>query len=375
MTVAGDRGARDHGDRAAGDTLWLTPRGVGYARTSTDLSDWRKANTGLPSVTVDRLASDGRSVYALCLGNIYRWETATSEWIPIGFIGNVFNLEDRYGTVLVSTSSGIWRHRAEDLLFGQIADSPAADGTPGNDNDPAVDPTGSATHFAGGVFNGTAGIWEQPAGGGPWRFHMPPGPPGNIYANIIVESRVYAATRNEGIGRWDGSAWSNWDHVNCGVTCTDTFKYPDEVFALVADKSGKKWVGCWGYALDRFDDGSDPDVFEHLWGSSGEDIRHTYANGAALDSSGVENGVFNGVGNGGVWFGMDSPGGVPIGLDYYDSTGAYIGTWGPTDPQRSRAGEDPGGHGGQDRAGLDRLRRIGGVQRRGSLRAPAHRGL
>lgn len=318
-----------------GDTLWLsTPRGVGFARTSTNLSDWRKANTGLPTVTVDRLASDGRYVYALCAANIYRWDELAREWSSIGFIGNVLNLVDEHGTVMASTTSpggGIWTHRAEDILFGQIAGSPEASGATGANGDPGADPTGSATLYVGGVdSNGVAGLWEHPAGGA-WTFYPPPGPPGNIYANIIVQgSQVYAATRSEGVGRWDGSSWFLWPQVACNLPCPETFKNPLEVFALIADKAGYKWVGCWGYALERFDDAADPDVFEHRW--DGGDLRHTYTNGAAVDSSGVVNGVWDGVGAGGVWFGMDSPGGIPIGLDYYDSTGTHVGAWGPNDP-------------------------------------------
>lgn len=306
-----------------GDTLWLsTPRGIGFARTRTNLTDWREMNTGLPTLAVDRLASDGRSVYALCDATIYKWEAFNEEWASIGFIGNVLNLADEHGTVMASTNSpggGIWSHRAQDILFDQLEGSPEASNASGANGDPGVDPTGSATFYVGGVdANGVAGLWEQ-TGPGAWTFHAPPGPPGNVYANIIVQgSQVYAATRAEGVGRWDGSSWSNWPQVACNLPCPETFKNPLEIFALIADKQGYKWVGCWGYALERFDDVADPDVFEHKW--DGGDIRHTYANGAAVDSSG------------GVWFGMDSPGGIPIGLDYYDSTGAYVGTWGPNDP-------------------------------------------
>ncbi len=310
------------------DTLWLsTPRGVGFARTTTNLSDWRKANDGLPTLTVDRLASDGRSLYALADGDIYRWEPDSLKWFPIGFIGNVFNLEDDHGTVLASTSSGIWRHRADLPLFTQIPASPVAGAGAGNDTEAAVDPTGSAKHYAAS----SAGLWEEPSGGGTWTLHSPPGPPGNTYANIVIDgTRVYAATRNEGIGRWDGSSWFGWLPVFCGGACPNSFRIPNEVFAMVLDRQGIKWASCWGSAMERFDDSVEPPVFEHLWaGATGDDRRHTLAFGAALDSSGSA---------GGHWFGMDTDNlGVvfPLGLDYYDSTGAHAGTWGPGSPAGS----------------------------------------
>jgi ligand-binding sensor domain-containing protein len=309
-----------------GDTLWLsTPRGVGFARTTTNLSDWRKANDGLPTLSVDRLASDGVSLYALADRDLYRWAPDSLKWLAIGFIGNVWNLEDDGGVVLASTDVGIWRHTAASPLFTQIADSPLAGAGTGDDIEAALDPAG-VTHYAAGA----AGLWEQPAGGGAWTLRTPPGPPGNSYANIVIDGgRVYAATRNEGIGRWDGASWTAWLPVFCGGACPTSFRFPSEVFAMVANRDGQKWVACWRFAMDRFTDATDPGSFEHLWTATGDDTRHTLAFGAALDSSG---------GAGGTWFGMDTDnlGTVfPLGLDHYDSTGAHVGSWSPGSPAGS----------------------------------------
>ncbi len=311
-----------------GDTLWLsTPRGVGFARTSTNLADWRPANDGLPDLSVERLASDGRTLYALADGFVHRWDPDTFQWVSIGFIGIVYNLEEEHGTVLASTSSGVWRHRSDSPLFTQIVDSPVAGPGGALDTEAAVDPTGGTTHYAGGARDT---LWEQPAGGGRWTPHVPPAPPGNTYANIVIDGpRVYAATRSEGIGRWDGSSWFGWPPVACPSPCPNSFVNPIEVFAMLVDKAGLKWVSCWRYALERFDDSVSPPVFEHLWENAGSDDPHTVAFGAALDSSG---------GPGGRWFGMDtySLGSVPaLGLDFYDSTGVHSGTWGPGSPAGS----------------------------------------
>ena len=82
--------------------------------------------------------------------------------------------------------------------------------------------------------------------------------------------------------------------------------------------------------MERFDDWAEPPFFDHLWaGVSGDDRRHTLAFGAALDSSD---------GAGGHWFGMDTDNlgvVIPLGLDYYDSTGAHVGNWAPGTPAGS----------------------------------------
>ena len=311
-----------------GDTLWLsTPRGVGFATTTNNLSDWRKANDGLPTLTVDRLVGNGRLHYALAGGIAYRWEPGTFEWLPI--LGGVFDLEEDHGILLASTTEGIWEHLPGAPGFVKILDSPAAGTGPGDDMNPAVDPAGTGHYAAGSL-----GLYEEPSGGGPWTLRTPPSPPGNTYANIVIDgSRVYAATRSEGIGRWDGSTWFNWSPAFCDG-CPNTFRYPIEVFAMLVDRSGLKWVSCWAYAMERFDDSLDPPVFDHLWAAEPipGDGMHTIAFGAALDSSD---------GAGGRWFGMDTfslgtPGYEPLGLDYYDSTGAHVGTWGPGTPAGSR---------------------------------------
>ncbi|MGH7731182.1 MAG: hypothetical protein ACRENJ_08035 [Candidatus Eiseniibacteriota bacterium] len=315
-----------------GDTLWLsTPRGVGFARTSASLSDWRKANDGLPTITVDRLVGNGRFLFALAAGTIYRWEPDSLKWLTIGLAG-VFDLAEDRGILLASTTVGIWELLPNATLFTVIPSSPVAGGGPGDDMNAAVDPTGSGQHYAAG----SAGLFEEPSGGGAWSLRTPPGPTGNAYASIVIDGpRVYAATRNQGISRWDGTSWFNWPPVVCDG-CPNTFKYPNEVFAMLADKAGLKWVACWRYAVDRFDDSVEPHLFDHLWTSPGDDTRHTLAFGAALDSSGAP-GEFS---PGGRWFGMDTdnigtPGVVPLGLDYYDSTGAHVGTWGPGTPAGS----------------------------------------
>jgi ligand-binding sensor domain-containing protein len=315
-----------------GDTLWLsTPRGVGFARVSANLSDWRKANAGLPTTAVDHLASDGHTLYAQANGFVYRWEPDSTKWLSIGFIGIVHSLESENGTVLVSTESGVWYHRSDNPLFILIQNSPASVPTGGDDPEVSMDPATGRLFAAGRSTLDTSNVrqprlWIQPDTNGAWTPYTPPGPPGNTYCNIVIEGpRVYAATRNEGIGRWDGSSWFAWLPVAC-LNCPDTFRIPNEVFAMAVDANGHKWVACWSSAMERFDDSVDPDQFTHLWTAGTGDRRHTLAYGAAADASG------------GVWFGMDTDNTetvTPLGLDYYDATGAHVGTWGPGSPPTS----------------------------------------
>ena len=320
-----------------GDTLWLsTPRGVGFARTTTNLTDWRQANAGLPTLDVERLAGDGHTLFALAGSTVYGWEPESLAWRPAaGLSDNAHNLKEDHGTVLVATTDGIFARRAGEISFTRVPDSPAWTG--GDDPEPSVDSTRAAQHYAAT----REGLWEQPDAAGAWTLHVPIAPPGNTYVNLVVDGpRLYAATRSEGIGRWDGSTWFAWLPAFCG-DCPSTFYRSQEAFAMLVDRVGQKWVACWGWyacnppcgAMDRFDDSAEPNAFTHLWIGPADDFRHTLAFGAAVDSSGDPGGAT------GRWFGMDSnlvPDVVPLGLDWYDSTGAYAGTWGPGSPAGSK---------------------------------------
>jgi hypothetical protein len=299
-----------------GDTLWLsTPRGIGFARASTNLSDWRQVNAGLPDLEVDHMASNGRDLLATSNGVVYQWRPDSLKWLSTG-LGFVHQLTSDYGEVLAASDLGTYRWTS--FGFVQIPNGPTGDAVP------SIDPTGT-TRYSGA----SAGLREEPASPGTWTLYTPSGPPGNGYSNIVIDnSRVYAATRSEGIGRWDETSWRAWLPVFCTGPCPNDFRIPTEVFAMLADgstlhPSGQIWVACWQFAVDRFDDSADPPLFTHYWVNNGDDLRHTLGFGAAADS------------DGGRWFGMDTNNlGVvqPLGLDYYDATGAHAGTWGPGTP-------------------------------------------
>ncbi len=306
-----------------GDTLWLsTPRGAGFARTSTNLSDWRRANDGLPNPAIDHMVSNGRDLLAQVAGSVYFWKPDSLKWFFAASIGTVHTLKSDYGEVQAASDLGIFRWTG--FGFIQVAGAPAAAPGDGDDPEPAIDPTGTTTHYAGT----RSGLWEeQPSPPGAWTLFTPPGPPGNAYSNIVIDgARVYAATRNDGIGRWDGASWFAWLPGFCVGACPNDFRNANEVFAMLADRQGQKWVACWRFAVDRFDDSTPPALFTHFWTTGGADLRHTLAFGAAADS------------DGGRWFGMDTDNlgvVIPLGLDYYDANGDPAGTWGPGIPAGS----------------------------------------
>jgi hypothetical protein len=295
-----------------GDTLWLsTRRGVGFALLSTELTDWRPQNAGLGVLEVARLASDGRSLFATAGTTLYRFRG--DRWQPETGPGVVRNLAADLGVVLAAGEAGLyrWNDPAWDLLPG----SPAAPG-PGDDPEPTIDPGGTA--FAAEADE----IDEQPAGGGPWiRYPTPPGPPANNLFQVAVQgARVYVTTRGGGVGRFDGSVWRTWPPVGCsGAECDTTFVNPSEGLGLLVDLQGRKWVGCWSFALDSFDDSDSPPQFtHHVVATDASTEARTWVLSATADS------------NGGRWFGMDTPlkGDVdPVGLEHYDASGAYVGNF------------------------------------------------
>ncbi len=305
-----------------GDTLWLaTRRGVGFARLSTLLTDWRPKNPGLPALDVARLASDGHSLFARAGTTVYRFRGDLDRWEPEADPGVVHNLADDAGVVLAAGESGLFRW--SEPGWSALPDSPSADG-PGHVPEPAADPAGT-------VFAAAAeGIDEQPAGTGPWiRHDLPAGPPGNNLLQVAVQgSRVYVTTFSDGVGRLEGAEWRVWPPVRCSAAgCDTTFVNPSYALALLVDLQGRKWVGCWSFALDSFDDSAAPPQFtHHVVASDPTTERRTWAVSATVDSSG------------GRWFGMDTPlkGDVdPIGLEYYDSLGVYGGNFSPANTNLS----------------------------------------
>ena len=298
-----------------GDSLWVATRGgVYYSNIAGGLAAWTEADTNLPLDKVTALATDGVDVFAVA--NNAPWRVgASGTWNVVGGISNVYLISGAFGTVHASSDLGLY----------------AWNGTGWSPVNTALTSNGGASTFAvtrdasGKVFAANRdGMFEQTPSG-PWTLHLPEAPPGNNMQSVAVQgARVYAGTFAEGVGRLEtaGGTWTNWYPVPCASNCDQTFLDPSFAFGLLVDRQGKKWIGIWGTALEKFDDSGAPPQFTHLWVGAGSPIdNHTWVWSTAADSVGNR------------WFGMDTPNlgcncpQDPIGIDVYGPADTLIANY------------------------------------------------
>jgi ligand-binding sensor domain-containing protein len=312
------------------DTAWVATRSGIYLSSVSGTCEWAEQNTGLVTSTVDALVTDGQTLLALDASQVQRFDIATRRWVGTGPPSAARGMWNDFGTVAVACSLGVyrWNGAGWDLVNGALRSRPV----PAN-----VGPRSAGTVFAvgadrtGRLFAANRdSIYLEPAGSGPWPAVFPAdAPPGNNIHNIILEgSRLYVTTDIEGIGRYADGRWKYWPGSSVFTDSDTTFRAGLFAYALLVDRQGRKWVGCWDSALEQFvDDGAVPS-FTHWWPTSSlcgpgnptactnPVARHTFAWCAALDSSG------------GHWFGMDTPRDEQLkamGVEFYDASGAYVG--------------------------------------------------
>src|SRR5207244_4368305 len=64
-----------------GDSVWIATRGGIYVgRLSDGLTTWTPVNDGLSTLAIDRLVSDGTSLFALADLAVWRLDPGTSTW-------------------------------------------------------------------------------------------------------------------------------------------------------------------------------------------------------------------------------------------------------------------------------------------------------
>jgi hypothetical protein len=270
-------------------------------------------NAGLSSLALRSMVTNGVDVFAHISGAVQRWNGPTRSWFGTAGIGTVHRLQAAAGQVFASSSQGVYRWTGSTwaLVDGTLTSNSGAGGAFG-----VTTPAPGGPIYAANL----NGVHTVPAGGGLAVLRRPLSPPGNNVLNLIVEGpRLYVNTLTEGIGRFDGTQWRNWLPGACQAGCDTTFLNPVVPFALVADTDGRKWTACWGIGMEIFDDnGPVPQFTRPTWNDGISFGQHTYAAAAVIDSTG------------GHWFGMDTPdlgGTIPIGLEHYDSTGAYAGNY------------------------------------------------
>jgi ligand-binding sensor domain-containing protein len=297
-----------------GDSLWVaTQLGLYVGRPSTGLAKWDTLSAFADN-PVTGLAWDGRTLMAVSSGVPLVFDFAARTWSAADGIGAVLSLTDRLGTILACTTAGVyrWTGSAWQALLG----APASQGC-AVASDPACKGIAAATVDASGR------VWVANRDGlrewdsVDWVLHEPDAPAGNNIQNIALQgARVYVTTFIEGVGRFDGERWRNWLPRDCASGCETTFRNSAYAFSLLVDRKGMKWVGCWGSAMESFeDDGAEPQFIHHRPSDSLGVEKHTFGWCAAADDSG------------GRWFGMDTNGlgedPTPIGIEYYDSSGVY----------------------------------------------------
>ena len=298
-----------------GDSLWVsTAKGLYVSRASTGLSSWALADAAFEDRALLGLAWDGSTLMTVADGAPLVFDAAGGTWVPRGGIGTVLALSDDRGVILASSDWGVYRWDGEGWVG--IPDAPLSSSCPVLAAPECNGIVVTTTDETGRLWSANrAGLADW--AGAAWTLHEPDAPAGNNIQNIALQGpRVYITTYLEGVGRFDGERWRNWPARSCGGSCDTTFRNPSYAFSLLVDRVGTKWVGCWGSAIDRFDDDVSPPQFTHYRPQDSLEVsKHTFGWSAAADSTG------------GRWFGMDTNGlgedPTPIGIEYYDADGVY----------------------------------------------------
>ena len=297
-----------------GDTLFVAvANGIYLSRLSNSFREgWAQVNTGLVGLNVTGLAGNGSDVFALANGAVFRWVSQTGQWSLVSSNGSVRRLRDDFGHVLNISSLGIYEWVGSQFV--------AAAGAPGSDNsgDGAVEMTSDPLGKVFAVQSGSLREQATPT----WIPHRVPGPVGNDVTNVLATSTgTYVCTLQEGVGRIRDGIWRNWYGSDPTVINDTTFINPNFTFSLIEDRLGRKWIGSWDRAIERFDDSGPTPSFEHLFATPfAVDTlrRHTFGWASTIDDSGY------------VYIGFDTPdrGSLePAGIDVYAPDGTLRINW------------------------------------------------
>jgi len=296
-----------------GDTLFVAvANGIYLSRLSASLATWTQVNTGLFGPNVGGLASDGREVVAVANGATHRWNRSTGQWAVSSGNGAVKKIRDAFGHVLSLSSLGVYEWVVN--AWVQVGGSPLGDNSADGGAEMTVDPTNKAFASKSGL------LWEQAPP--TWIQRRPPGPVGNDVTNLLATSTgTYVCTLQEGFARIRDGVWRNWYGTEPVVFSDTTFINSNFTFSLVEDLQGRKWVGSWDRAIERFQDSGPTPAFEHLFATpwAVDTLRkHTFGWASTVDDSGY------------VYIGFDTPdrGSLePVGIDVYAPDGTLRINW------------------------------------------------
>jgi hypothetical protein len=310
-----------------GDSLFLaTKSGVGMAHLSTGLQDWRPVNRGIDPnyLPIQDMVSDGRSLILVGNAYCYRLDIASQTWQFQR--GDGLMLARGGSSILLTATSGIYRWDGSTFQLLPGSPTPVVKAS-----DTYPDYVRATDDSTGTVFAGTANVFVEQTGPGSWLAHELSVPPDNSIYGISTEGSKLYVTSAGGVGRWDGATWRMWKAaVACrlpGCLPDTSFLNPTYVFGVLAQSTGRKWVGSWDSALETFTDPSPPPSFVHRFvPTDSKDLvnrKQTWAYASFEDASG------------GVWFGLDTPVSddpamTPLGLAQFDAAGNLVHNWNTT---------------------------------------------
>src|SRR5262249_28726881 len=152
----------------------------------------------------------GVTPFALAGFAAHRWSAAQGQWVVVGGIGAVRSLTADHGAVFAASGNGLfqWNGTGWTLLNASLASGSTSPFVATIDDSGRVYAAGRPLN----AFNAsTSGIYREPDAPGPWRFDLPPGPPGNFVLNLEVDGpRLYVNTLDQGIGKLEADQWTYW---------------------------------------------------------------------------------------------------------------------------------------------------------------------
>ncbi len=318
-----------------GDTVLVgTPEGLWMARQSQNLLTWTAVNTGLFSTICSGLARDGRDIVALANGGTYLWRRSTATWAgPFGSdqnganVGSIRRVRGAFEGIVAISTLGLYQWNGNG--WNKAPNAPVSTSPSGDGGVPvAVDPDGIALAAP------AAGLQIAPD----WNLLVPPGPGGNdVMCALSRGGSAYVATLETGLSRLRAGAWRTWNQScdTCLHVADTTFYWSKYPLPLHVDRTGRKWAGMWGGVISRFRDDGDIPVVDNRPIVDGifDPTRHSRGWAMATDRFGR------------TWVGLDtdSRGERPaIGIDMYDSTGAWVRSYQTGDGAFPQAGLNSG---------------------------------
>ncbi len=264
-----------------GDSTYVATHDGVYVTRSSEGVTWDRRADGLLSNNVTSITALGTEVWCVSGGVVERGgETGT--WSPAitglgGAAATAVFAKD--GVLLVGVTSGIFKWDAASSTWQLLGTL----GFPGQAH-PEIDANG-------GFWAGSPdGLWQYDPVGNSWTVYTSPGPAGSwVQGMQLVGSKLYIATRDNGLARFDSGTWRSFT-PRPGAARDTTLLSTDSNFALLAARDGTLWAGEWGQSIAHLDDSTNPPTVTHYYDQQDPavpyDIRNTLGWSSAQDPAG-----------------------------------------------------------------------------------------